>query len=48
MQTLAKEFTELLLLRQNMKLPLDTRHSVGFMLTMRQRDVNIFKNLTRS
>jgi len=45
MQTLAKEFTELL--RQDVKLPLDKRHSVGFMLTMRPWDVNIFQTLTR-
>ena len=45
MQTLAKEFTELL--RHDVKLPLDKRHSVGFMLAMRPWDAEIFKSLTR-
>ena len=45
MQSLAKEFTELL--RQDVNLPLDNRHSVGFMLAMRPWDANIFKDLTR-
>ncbi len=45
MQNLAKEFTELL--RHDAKLPLNKRHSVGFMLAMRPWDAKIFKPLTR-
>ena len=46
MQSLAKEFTELL--RHDAKLPLDKRHSIGFILAMRPWDAEIFKPLTRN
>jgi len=45
MQALASEFTELL--RQDVKLPIDKRHSVGFMLAMRPWEADIFQPLTR-
>lgn len=46
LEMLAKEFTELL--RQDAKLPLEQRNSVGFMLSMRPWVANIFKSLTRN
>jgi len=45
MQVLAKEFTELL--RQDTKLPLGKRNSVGFLLAFRPWEAEIFKPLTR-
>lgn len=45
MQLLAKEFTELQ--RQDVKLPLDNRHSVGFMLNLRPWDASVFQSLTK-
>lgn len=45
MQILAKEFTELL--KQDVKLPIDDRHSVGFIMATRPWDAKIFKPLTK-
>ena len=45
MQALAKEFTDLH--RQDSRLPLDKRHTIGFMLAMRPWDAEVFQPLVR-
>jgi DNA-binding Xre family transcriptional regulator len=45
MQALAKEFTDLH--RQDSRLPLDKRHTIGFMLAMRPWDAEVFQSLVR-
>ncbi len=45
MQTLAKEFTELH--RQDARLPLDKRHTIGFMLALRPWELEVFQPLRR-
>lgn len=45
METLAKEFDELH--RQDINLPLNKRHSIGFMLALRPWELEVFKPLQR-
>ena len=45
MQTLAMEFTELH--RQDARLPLDKRHTIGFMLALRPWELEVFRPLRR-
>jgi transcriptional regulator with XRE-family HTH domain len=45
MQTLAKEFTELH--RQDARLPLAKRHTIGFMLALRPWELEVFRPLRR-
>jgi len=45
MQALAKEFTDLH--RQDSRLPLDKRHTIGFMLAVRPWDAEVFQPLVR-
>jgi len=45
LQTLAKEFTELL--RHDMSLPVAKRHTIGFLLAMRPWQAEMFQALTR-